>query len=198
MLPDSDHNASLPPDETTDAFLNYQWRRIIVGILERELPKFAPDDTDYQDRINTLIQDIYDLSEPLPMLNVEFKAATKSNTQALTGGSEASVLFNTGDHEASPNVNRIKPTTGKVSITGFVHVTSAVASQLTLAIRKNGTTDVVRQAFANTATAQKMAITVQDECDADDYYELRVLTNQNATIQNTEFAYLKWLRWYVE
>lgn len=188
-----------------------QWRQLILGIIHqlsdenyyRDLA-FVPNDVAavceqwIQRTLIPLVHSMNDETEcgVVDTLLVEFKAATKNNTQGLTGGVEASVIFNLGDFEPSPNQSRVVPSTGKITITGFVHLTSGVATQLTVAIRKNGANDIVRQSFFNTSTTQRMTITMSDECDDNDYYELRVLTNQASTIQNTEFACLKWLRWY--
>jgi hypothetical protein len=182
-------------------FLSYRTQQLLLMAIQKMEVRYnwlEMDDVTWDELDDYIAQaetEILNEIAGLPMLT-EFKEASKTNTQALTGGTEASVLFNSGDHEPNPQANRIKPLAGKVTITGFVHLTSGTATQITLAIRKNGTTDIARTAFANTATAQKMTITVPDDGDSDDYYELRVLTNQNATIQNSEPAYLKWIRWY--
>ena len=181
--------------------LSYRTQQMLLTALQKMENRYAwleMDDAQWDELdgyISEAETEILNEIPGLPMLT-EFKNAFKTNTQALTGGAEASVLFNSGDHENSPQNNRIKPEAGKVIITGFCHLTAGTATQMTMAIRKNGTDDVVRQSFLNTSLTQRMTISVPDECDDNDYYELRVLTNQNSTIQNTEFCYLKWIRWY--
>jgi len=128
----------------------------------------------------------------------EFGHAFKTNTQNITASTPTDILFNGGDHETSPQVNRIKPHIGHVTIAAFCFLTAATATQLTLAIKKNGADWIARQSFVNTGLAQRMQITVVDECIEDDYYTLEVLTNQNSVVQNAEYAYLKWVSWWIE
>jgi hypothetical protein len=198
MLPDSDHNASLPPDETTDAFLNYQWRRIIVGILERELPKFAPDDTDYQDRINTLIQDIYDLSEPLPTLQVEITAIARIGSTQSFGVGNTIVTWNTGSAYDAGNPTRITPGEGNITLQAMLHFTSATASVGHVEIIKNGGSIIGRQSLGALA-ANFENLVVFDLADADDYYEVQVNVNVASTLQiSTLLPQVKIERLYVE
>jgi hypothetical protein len=199
MLPDSDHNQQLAaPDTLTGAVFNYEWRKNVVGVLERELPKLIPQDAteaeiqEYDNRISELINDIY-TQEITSVTTTEYGRAYKTNTQALTGGTEATILWNAGDHDASPNVDRVTPQAGIVTLSTSVFVSGATAFQLTLTIVKNNSEVMAKMVFANTATAQRMNLSTVDISDGDDYYTVRILTNQNTTIQSTETAQLKWV-----
>jgi hypothetical protein len=70
MIPNSDHNQSLPGDILYSAFLNYEWRRIVVPCLLDSMKTIALSIADeaeritFENRYGMMIDDFYDAAIP--------------------------------------------------------------------------------------------------------------------------------------
>lgn len=191
MLPDSDHNEELTPDNLSGVLINYQWRRVIVGILERELPRIAPVDISeadmntYQDRIDALIEDIYTI-ESVPVVE-PFQLNTERDTSTQTlfaASSPNAIIWNQGSFVIA-NPTRLPCTVdGIYLITANFRVTNANAIVWEVRLRKNGTDELLRVSHVST-TSWQASITWQFSALDGDYVEILIATTQNAILQIT-------------
>lgn len=188
MIPDSDHNQVLTPDVLSGVSLNYEWRKIVVGILERELPKLAPVDISendlqtYEARIGALIEDIYTVETQQTMSWVDFNLFRTSN-QAIVAGANT-ITWQFGSVFDNSNPTRLATDApGMMIITAHFQVSAPSGRTLLVNIRKNGGEVVGHYQHNVGLTLQRCTLTTQDFAFAGDYYELVINIGGTGTFE---------------
>jgi len=191
------HDDILLADSTRNRAVLLSERTQLIVIKTLESAEFQSawqetTDAEWDDLDNAIGQAEYEvLTEEVTGVNVRTRLARRGATQSIAAGTPTAITWNDGQYDPSFPTHLI-PLTGAITITGFLLVTAAVATQLTLTILRNGDTEIAKQSFFNAATTQRMTLTALDQTgDDDDYYELIVLTNQASTVSATENAYLR-------
>lgn len=192
MLPDSDHNQQLAaPDVLTGAVFNYEWRKIIVGVLESELPKLIPQTAtateiqDYETRVIELINDIYTLETPTMTAPYQLNTERDTTTQTLlAANSPNAISWNQGHYTAGTPTRLICPEDGIYIITANFRVTCVNPITWEVRLRKNGTDELLRINFPS-STVWQVSFTWQFSGLEDDYVEILIAQAQNATLQIT-------------
>lgn len=187
-VPDSDNNASLPPDVTTDAFFNYQWRKIVVPVIVDELFAIAdtietqPEQMDFESRIYQLIIDIYNESPPV----ATYHEAERTTTQAIAANTQTPIVWSTG---GSPPLFSFvtAPATGIATVTGRVKLLSGAAAVKYCAIIHNGV-EVARGDIRSTANQQWFNVSHVLEVEAGDTFRLDVYCLLASTVQIDDFT----------
>lgn len=184
-IPDSDHNEELSPDVLSGVLLNYQWRAIIAPILDRELSRLAPDDTDFEKRINALLEDIYSVDvvyqKEIYQLYVERVTSTQS---LLAANSPNAIIWNGGSFDISNPTRFPCPDDGHYVISANFRLACVNAIGWEVRLRKNGTDELMRVNHAAN-TLWQIGFTYQFHAFSGDYIELLIAHSQNATLHVT-------------
>ena len=186
MIPNSNHNQDLAPDDTLSGVsLNYEWRQLVVPILYEGLFRYISEITDeterqtYIARVDALIDDIY-TPEVTPM--AEYHEATRASTQAIAANTDTKIQFNVG---ATPpqDWNVPVPAAGICTVTARVYLLSGVNGGKRARLLHNDV-NIAELYYGSTAQAQLFSLSHVMEVDVGDYFSLEVncVTASNSQI----------------
>lgn len=187
MIPTTDHNEDLAPDDSLSGVLiNHQWRQIIVPILYEGLYRYLKDITDeteqqtFISRVDALIDDIY---TPVAMAN--YRQAERGTTQAIPANTLTKIQFQTG---ANPPQDWDVPASydGICTITARVWMNGGTGLKYARLLH-NGN-EIVRADFRSTGTVQFFQMSHVLEVVSTDVFNLEVYSLQATTVQVADFT----------
>lgn len=188
-IPTTDHNEPLAGDDLTTVRFNYQWRKIILDAIDREMSSISATITDESERetfdirVSNMIEDFYTVEElPAPyQLNTERDTSTQS---LLAASSPSAIIWNQGHYVIANPTRILCPENGIYLINCNFRATCASAINWRITLRKNGSQELTRELLFNT-TSIEYVLSWQFSALEDDYIEVLITNSVNATLQVT-------------
>lgn len=179
--------------------INYQWRRLIVSLLDEYLEGLIFDsggssEIDYYNQVRSLINDLYTANGATVSTFLE---ASRTIDQSLTPSAVNAIQFNTGDYDTN-NVTRINiPHDGTWMITANCAFVTNGNKRVNMYIMVNGVAPFIAAEISPTLDGEAHSIARVIELVANDYVELIIVPSLagvgfNHTVRSPVMSLASW------